>query len=85
MKQQGAAIETLKTQTLGASDPVVTILEGHHDIDAFNRAFAAEGWDHKGWDEENISHEYWVKKRGGLWEPSVKTHPDAIAVTVGDW
>lgn len=75
----------MKTQTLGADNPVVTILEGHHDVQTFNRAFAAEGWDTGGWQDDSISHEYWVKTDERHWSPSVKTDPKAVPVTVGDW
>jgi len=75
----------MKTQTLGADDPVISILEGHHDLETFNRAWAAEGWDGPGFDAELVAHEFWTKDDKGHWSPSVKTDPKAIPVTVGDW
>lgn len=78
----------MRTQTLGAHDPVVTIVPGHHDAKTFNAFFSSDEYRKHGrkyWTEEDLSHEYWVKNADGTWSPSVKTDAKAQAVTVGDW
>jgi hypothetical protein len=76
-----------KTTTLtdNFDSPTVTILEGHHDVETFNKAFEAEGWEASPWPESYISHEYWERGSDGSWTCSNKTNPKAIPVTVADW
>lgn len=80
----------MRTHTLGAEQAIITILEGHHDANTFNRFFGGEreytqSLEVKTWDDWEISHEYWIKEKDGSWTCSTKEDPRAIPVTVGDW
>lgn len=78
----------MKTTTLtdDFDAPTITLLEGHHDIITFNKAFEAEGWDSQGpWPEDYLSHEYWVRDNEGFWSSSNKNNPDAIPVSIVAW
>lgn len=80
-------MKLVKTFTLLDNDsiPVVSILEGHHDIDTFNLAFKNEGWISDPWPEDWISHEYWINHGMGRWSCSNRSDPKAIPVTVAGW
>lgn len=77
----------LRTQTLldeyGA--PNFSILQGHHDIATFNKAFEAEGWSVEPWPSDYLSHEYWETDNGGNWFSSNKDCLRAVPVTIVDW
>lgn len=81
-----------KTITLADQydSPQFSLLRGHHDLKTFNEAFQAEGLDmgwseFLPWDEDDISHEYWVEVKEFQWYPSNKTNPKAVAVTIASW
>jgi hypothetical protein len=72
------------TQTLGAENPVVSLLVGHHDLETFNKAFEAEGWSTGGFSDEGVTHEYWRKDKTG-WVCSNIHDARALPVTIGEW
>lgn len=65
--------------------PAISLLEGHHTIESFNKAFRAEGWEIEPWPQEYISHEYWIRDQTGVWTCSNKNDLRAIPVTVCAW
>lgn len=81
-----------KTITLADQydSPQFSLIRGHVDLKVFNEAFEVEGaefgWSEiMPWDEDDISHEYWVEVKALHWYPSNKTNPKAVAVTVACW
>ena len=88
MKSPLAKLE-LKTETVGPkSGPIASILEGHHDVGTFAKAFIAEGWDDAGteggWSRDMVKWEFWSKTKKG-WKKSEKGKRGARPVTVGYW
>lgn len=66
--------------------PAFSLLRGHHLTETFNEAFRTEGWDDApSWEDEDISHEYWIEENEGKWICSNKYHPRAVPVTVAAW
>lgn len=74
----------METTTVGAERPLFTVLEGHHDLQTFQKASVREGRE-RAWSPDEISHEYWRKNFDGTWEFSTNKDPLAIPVTVGEW
>lgn len=79
--------EPLVTYTIHEDDtPVYSILKGHHLTEQFNVAFENEGWHGlPAWDDDDVTHEYWIEHSPGVWECSNKNHPGAVPVTVAQW
>jgi hypothetical protein len=77
---------TIKTMTLGPGDgPTYTICPGHVDIEAFKKAFVAEGWSAPpDISDQDLSFEWWIN-RNTYWEVSHRRNPHAEPVTVMDW
>lgn len=76
-------VTTTLTDTYDA--PEISILEGHHDLKTFNKAFIEEGWTQEPWPSDYVSHEYWIKLPNGKWECSNKNDSRAIPVTIATW
>lgn len=77
----------LSTITITEDDtPTFSILRGHHLTEIFNQAFENEGWKELPlWEDEDVTHEYWVEEGPNSWKCSNKYDPKAVPVTVAAW